>query len=93
VNVALPSISRELGASSASAQWIVTTYALTFGGLLILGGRASDLRTAKRLISGWSPALAPRPRAVWPPISPCSSPPGRCKGRPPSSSPHRRCRS
>lgn len=50
VNVALPSITRELGVSSTSAQWVVTAYALTFGGLLILGGRASDLFGRRRTL-------------------------------------------
>jgi EmrB/QacA subfamily drug resistance transporter len=43
VNVALPSIERELGLTTAVAQWVVTGYAIAFGGLLILGGRAADL--------------------------------------------------
>lgn len=42
VNVALPDLTAELGVSESSAQWVVTAYALTFGGLLIVGGRASD---------------------------------------------------
>src|SRR5258708_15798873 len=42
VNVALASIERELGFSASAVQWIVTGYAITFGGLLILGGRAAD---------------------------------------------------
>jgi EmrB/QacA subfamily drug resistance transporter len=43
VNVALPAIEQQLGFSTASLQWVVTAYAITFGGLLILGGRAADL--------------------------------------------------
>lgn len=43
VNVALPSISRSLNFASANLQWVVTAYALTFGGFLLLGGRAADL--------------------------------------------------
>ena len=43
VNVALPSIGRELHATAATVQWVITGYAITFGGLLILGGRAADL--------------------------------------------------
>ena len=43
VNVALPSIEAELGFSASAVQWIVTAYAISFGGLLILGGRAADL--------------------------------------------------
>ncbi|MET9039027.1 MFS transporter [Streptomyces mirabilis] len=43
VNVALSSIQRDLGVSAATVQWMVTGYAIAFGGLLILGGRAGDL--------------------------------------------------
>jgi MFS family permease len=43
VNVALPTIQRELGFAPADLQWVVTGYALTFGSLLLLGGRAGDL--------------------------------------------------
>jgi EmrB/QacA subfamily drug resistance transporter len=42
VNVALPALSVEMGVSTTTAQWVITAYALTFGGLLVLGGRASD---------------------------------------------------
>ena len=48
VNVALPSIQRDLGFSSNDIQWVVTAYAITFGGLLIAGGRASDLFGRRR---------------------------------------------
>lgn len=48
VNVALPDISSDLG-SSTSVQWVVTAYAITFGGLLVLGGRAADLFGRRRL--------------------------------------------
>jgi EmrB/QacA subfamily drug resistance transporter len=51
VNVALPSIQRELGFSASSVQWIVTGYAITFGGLLILGGRAADLFGRRRMFA------------------------------------------
>src|SRR5215475_11750455 len=43
VNVALPAIQRAFGMSATSLQWIVTAYTLTFGGFLLLGGRAADL--------------------------------------------------
>jgi EmrB/QacA subfamily drug resistance transporter len=49
VNVALPSIERELGVTTAVAQWVVTGYAIAFGGLLILGGRAADLLGRRRM--------------------------------------------
>src|ERR1035438_22181 len=49
VNVALPSIQRELGFAASAVQWVVTGYAITFGGLLILGGRAADLFGRRRM--------------------------------------------
>src|SRR5260370_14023600 len=42
VNVALPHIQRALGFSGTNLEWVVNAYALTFGGLLLLGGRAGD---------------------------------------------------
>ncbi len=49
VNVALPSIERELHMPLDAVQWIVTGYAISFGGLLILGGRAADLFGRRRM--------------------------------------------
>ena len=49
VNVALPTIGRELHFSQSDLQWVVTAYALTFGGFLLLGGRAADLLGRRRL--------------------------------------------
>ncbi len=43
VNIALPSAQQDLGFSDDSRQWIITAYALTFGSLLLLGGRVGDL--------------------------------------------------
>lgn len=43
VNIALPAIQRQFSMSNTDLQWIVTAYALTFGGFLLLGGRAADL--------------------------------------------------
>jgi EmrB/QacA subfamily drug resistance transporter len=43
VNVALPSIGRDLHFSQANLQWVITAYAIAFGGFLLLGGRAADL--------------------------------------------------
>jgi EmrB/QacA subfamily drug resistance transporter len=43
VNVALPSIRYALGFGGDSVQWVVTAYAITFGGLLVLGGRIADI--------------------------------------------------
>jgi EmrB/QacA subfamily drug resistance transporter len=48
VNIALPSAQRSLGISDANRQWVVTAYALAFGGLLLLGGRVADFIGRKR---------------------------------------------
>jgi EmrB/QacA subfamily drug resistance transporter len=79
VFVALPSIETDLGFSDQGLQWVVSAYALTFGGLLLLGGRAADLLgrrrvfmagvalfTAASLLCGlaWSPAALLAARAV-----------------------------
>jgi EmrB/QacA subfamily drug resistance transporter len=48
VNVALPHIQADLGFSDTHRQWVVTAYSLAFGGLLLLGGRLSDLWGRKR---------------------------------------------
>jgi EmrB/QacA subfamily drug resistance transporter len=50
VNIALPSAQRDLGFSNADRQWVVTAYALAFGGLLLLGGRLSDLVGRRRML-------------------------------------------
>ena len=49
VNVALPTIGRKLHFSEGNLQWVVTAYALTFGGILLLGGRAADLLGRRRI--------------------------------------------
>jgi EmrB/QacA subfamily drug resistance transporter len=79
VLVALPSIQADIGFSEQGLQWVLSAYALTFGGLLLLGGRAADLLgrrrlfmtgvllfTAASLICGlaWSPAALLAARVV-----------------------------
>ena len=49
VNVALPSIQVDLGFSQESLQWVISAYALVFGGFLLLGGRAADLLGRRRI--------------------------------------------
>ena len=49
VTVALPSIEEELDFSAQGLQWVVSGYALTFAGLLLLGGRAADLLGRRRV--------------------------------------------
>jgi EmrB/QacA subfamily drug resistance transporter len=58
VNVALPDLIAGLHVSEASADWVVTAYALTFGGLLIVGGRACDLFGRRRMLVGGLTAFA-----------------------------------
>jgi EmrB/QacA subfamily drug resistance transporter len=50
VNVSLPTIGRDLHFSETSLLWVVTAYALTFGGFLLLGGRAADLLGRRRVL-------------------------------------------
>ena len=49
VNVALPSIQKELNFSTENLQWVISAYALTFGGFLLLGGRCGDLFGRRRM--------------------------------------------
>src|SRR5437764_8227066 len=49
VNVALPSIQRDLGFSQSSLAWVVNAYLIPFGGLLLLAGRLGDLIGRKRI--------------------------------------------
>ncbi|MEU3711085.1 MFS transporter [Streptomyces catenulae] len=62
VNIALPSAQHDLGFSDADRQWVVTAYALAFGGLLLSGGRAADLWGRKRVfivgVTGFAAASA-----------------------------------
>jgi EmrB/QacA subfamily drug resistance transporter len=50
VNVALPALSVAMGVSTTTAEWVITAYALTFGGLLVLGGRASDFFGRRQML-------------------------------------------
>jgi len=49
VNIALPSIERNFGVTTSAVQWVVTGYAISFSGLLILGGRAADMLGRRRI--------------------------------------------
>jgi EmrB/QacA subfamily drug resistance transporter len=50
VNVALPSIQRDLGFARENLQWVITAYTIMFGGTLLLGGRLADLLGRRRLV-------------------------------------------
>jgi EmrB/QacA subfamily drug resistance transporter len=58
VNVALPSIRRDLGFSLQNLQWVLSGYLLTYGGLLLLGGRAADLLGRRRLLTAGTTLFA-----------------------------------
>jgi MFS family permease len=69
VNVALPSIKSDLDFSQANLQWVVSAYAIMFGGVLLLGGRLGRPARARRLFVAGLSALrrelaALRPRLV-----------------------------
>ena len=66
VNVALPSIQDDLGFSQENLQWVISAYALFFGGFLLLGGRAADLLGRRRVfIGGPSSSRSPPCSPVW----------------------------
>src|SRR6201987_3768580 len=50
VNVALPSIRRDLHFSVENLQWVLSGYLLTYGGFMLLGGRAADLLGRRRIL-------------------------------------------
>src|ERR671917_2434814 len=55
IGVALPDIRADLGFSAEGLSWVFNAYVIAFGGLLLLGGRLSDLFGAKRLFAtGWA---------------------------------------
>src|SRR5262249_56312335 len=51
VNVALPSIRADLGFSVQNLQWVLSGYLLTYGGFMLLGGRAADLFGRRRILA------------------------------------------
>src|SRR5256886_4638985 len=59
VNVALPHVQRALGFSGSGLKWVVNAYAVTFGGLLLLGGRAGDRLGRRRGVTGGGLAFSP----------------------------------
>src|SRR5438874_2612198 len=52
VNVAIPSIQTDLSIREETVQWVITAYAITFGGFLLLGGRMADLLGRRRIFVG-----------------------------------------
>ena len=81
VNVALPNVQRALGFSGTGLEWVVNAYAVTFGGLLLLGGRAGDI-LGRRRVFVFGLCCSPRRRcsAGSPPASRGCLPRGRYRG-------------
>ena len=81
VNIALPKAQQALGISDVDRQWVVTAYTLTFGGLLLLGGRIADYWGRKRTfllgIIGFAARLGAW--AAWRHTARRSSPPAPCR--------------
>ena len=82
VNIALPTAQHDLAFSNADRQWVVTAYSLAFGGLLLLGGRLSDLVGRKRMLiigmAGFAVRLGARRRR--PELRRCCWPGGAIQG-------------
>jgi len=71
VNVALPSIQKDLELTEADLQWVVNSYTLIFGGFLLLGGRAADLLGRKVLfLAGIAPNAGPQEPGAPPWLAP-----------------------
>ena len=66
MNVALPSIRRDLGFSVQGLQWVLSGYLVTYGGLLLLGGRAGDLLGRRRLLVAGTALFAACSLSRWP---------------------------
>jgi MFS family permease len=58
IGVALPEIQRAIGFSQADLSWVFNAYVIAFGGLLLLGGRLSDLYGARRVFATGFAVLA-----------------------------------
>ncbi|MFI7011488.1 MFS transporter [Streptomyces sp. NPDC050145] len=59
IGVALPEMRKDLGFSQGDLQWVFNAYVIAFGGLLLLGGRLSDLLGARKVfVAGWSVLIA-----------------------------------
>jgi MFS family permease len=77
VNVALPHVQHALGFSGSGLEWVVNAYAVTFGGLLLLGGRAGDILGRRRVFVGCCCSPRPPSSAGSPPASGGCLPRGR----------------
>jgi MFS family permease len=94
VTIALPSAQKALHFSAENRQWAVTAYALSFGSLLLLGGKLGDLFARKwTFVAGLAGFAVASASAAWPSPSPCSSVRVRSRGCSARCLPPRRFRS
>jgi MFS family permease len=81
VNVALPSIGRDLGVAPEDLSWVVNAYILMFGGFLLLGGRVADYLGHRRSMLAGSSCLPPPPwLGRWPSLACGWRSPAGCRG-------------
>ncbi|MFD3610831.1 MFS transporter [Streptomyces atroolivaceus] len=86
VNIALPDLKEALDFTPTGLSWVLSSYLLTFGGLLLLGGRAGDVLGHRRACSSASPCSpSPRSSAASPTRPECCSPPALCRASGPPS--------
>ena len=72
VNVAMPAIQQDLGFTASGLAWVVNSYLIAFGGLLLLAGRLGDLAGRRRVfLIGLASSASPPPPAVRRPTRPC----------------------
>jgi MFS family permease len=71
VNVAIPSIQIDLHINEQTVQWVITAYAITFGGFLLLGGRMADLLGRKLIFLAFRCSRSPRSSAASPTARAC----------------------
>ena len=91
VNVALPSIQRDLGLSATGLQWVVNGYTIAFAGFLLLGGRMADVIGQRaRSSPGWGCSWRAASSAGWQGRRACSSPVAWSRASAPPCSPPRR---
>ncbi len=84
IGVALPEIQRAFDLSQSELSWVFNAYVIAFGGLLLLGGRLSDLYGARRLfVLGFAVLTAASLLTGLADDRGCSSPAGRCRGSAP----------
>src|SRR6478735_6035832 len=85
VNVALPSIEADLGFTQSGLEWVVTAYAIVFGGFLLLGGRLADVLGRRRVFAAGIALFAAVARTPSPAGAPdrglCPPPPSVIRAR------------